>query len=227
MPTPQGSPTRVLLVDDHAIVRTGLCMLLESHHRFDVVGEASTADEALALAAREHPDIILLDLDLGGVSSLTFLPKLLTTIPSGRVIILTGDRNTDMHVHAVRLGAMGVVLKEQAAEVLITAIKKVNQGEVWLDPALTARVLGSMGRALGGRDVDPETLKIAELTEREREVIALLAQGLPNKDLGRHLHITENTVRRHLVAIFEKLGVENRLELVIYAFRHGLAKPPQ
>ena len=220
------SVTRILLVDDHSVVRTGLCMLLQSHSGLIVVGEAATPEEALELAAREQPDIILLDLDLGGVSSLTFLPKLLTATLVGRVIILTGDHNTDSHVQAVRLGAMGVVLKEQAVDVLFAAIEKVTRGEVWLDPILTARVLGSMSRPMPAPKVDPEAQKITELTEREREVIALLAQGLSNKDLGRQLHITENTVRRHLVAIFEKLSVENRLELVIYAFRHGLAKPP-
>ncbi len=226
MTTPPVPVTRILLVDDHAVIRTGLRMLLENQPGFTVIGEAGDETTALDLAGRMHPDIILLDLDLGSTSSLTFLPELLTRSQPGRVILLTGSRDGDIHVRAVQLGAMGVVLKDEAADVLVTAIEKVSRGEGWLDPTLTARLLRTFNRPSAVPALNPETAKIAELTEREREVIALLAQGVSNKDLGQQLHITENTVRRHLAAIFEKLGVENRLELVIYAFRHGLAKPP-
>jgi DNA-binding NarL/FixJ family response regulator len=215
---------RVLIVDDHAIVRAGLRMLLESQANLQVVGQAATSREALTSATQEQPDIILLDLDLGGESGLTLLPELRRVVPRARVIILTGTHDAALHQQAVQSGAMGVVLKDQAAEVLHTAITQVQAGGIWLDPGLTARVLAGMEAA---RVPDPGAADIAALTEREREVIALLAEGLQNKDVGERLHITENTVRRHLVAIFNKLGVDSRLELVIYAFRHGMVQPPR
>ncbi len=224
MSQPQVSAIRILLVDDHAVVRAGLRMLIESRPGFTVIGEAANGSEAQTVATREQPDIILLDYDLGPDNGLDVLPKLLAATQA-RVILLTGMRDSDIHVQAVRVGAMGVVLKDEAADVLVNAIEKVHRGEAWLDPTLTARVLGRMGSAPRPAERDPEAAKIASLTEREREVIALLAQGMQNKEVGQHLHIADNTVRRHLVAIFEKLGVESRLELVIYAFRHGLAKP--
>jgi len=224
MSHPQASAIRSLLVDDHAVVRAGLRMLIESRPGFTVIGEAANTTDAQSVAVREQPDIILLDYDLGPDKGQDVLPKLLAATQA-RVILLTGMRDSDIHVQAVRMGAMGVVLKDEAADVLVNAIEKVHRGEAWLDPTLTARVLGRMGSAARPAERDPEAAKIASLTEREREVIALLAQGMQNKELGQHLHIADNTVRRHLAAIFEKLGVDSRLELVIYAFRHGLAKP--
>ena len=226
MATSQPTTIRVLLVDDHAIVRSGLRMLIESRPELTVVGEAANSGDALTVAAREQPDLILLDFDLGPDNGLDVLPRLLTSTQA-RVILLTGMRDPDIHLRAVRLGAMGVVLKEEAAEVLVKAIDKVHRGEVWLDPTLTVRALAGMTGTARAPEPAPEAARIAELTEREREVIALLSEGLQNKQVGDRLHITENTVRRHLVAIFDKLGVESRLELVIYAFRHGLAKPPR
>ncbi len=224
---PHADVIRILLVDDHTIVRSGLRMLISSEPGLEVVGEADGRASALDSSARLQPDIILLDLDLGGESSLDFLPDLLANVPQARVILLTGTRNPDEHVRAVRLGAMGVVLKEQAAEVLIRAIQKVHAGEAWLDPTLTARLLTGMAPGRGARQVDPEAIKIAALTDREREVIALICEGLQNKTIGQRLFISETTVRHHLTSIFSKLGLENRLELVIYAYRHGLAQPPR
>jgi DNA-binding NarL/FixJ family response regulator len=218
---------RVLLVDDHAVVRAGLRMLIESQPGLSVVGEAAKRADALAIAAREHPNIILLDLDLGGDSGLDLLPDLLTTATQSRVILLTGMRDPQAHHRAVLLGAMGVVLKEQAAEVVVKAIEKVHAGEVWLDRSMTARVLAEMSRTRTAKETDPEAIKIASLTEREREVIPLIGEGLKNKQIGDRLCISEATVRHHLTSIFSKLGVSDRLELVIYVYRYGLAKPPR
>jgi len=218
---------RILLVDDHAVVRAGLRMLIESRPGLAVVGEAATTSDAVAAAGREQPDLILLDLDLGGDSGLDILPELFATAKQARVLLLTGVRDPEEHHRAIRLGAMGVVLKEKAAEDLLKAIEKVHAGEVWLDGALMARVLG---RSLPGGDTaatNPEAAKMTTLTEREREVIALICEGLQNKLIGERLFISETTVRHHLTSIFDKLGVTNRLELVIYAYRHGLAKLPR
>jgi two-component system, NarL family, nitrate/nitrite response regulator NarL len=216
---------RVVLVDDHAVVRAGLRMLIESRPGLLVVGEAATTADALTVAGREQPDIILLDLDLGGDNGLTILPELFATAKQSRVLMLTGVRDPEEHQRAVRLGAMGVVLKEKAADDLLQAIEKVHAGEVWLDGALMARVLGRAAPAEA--TIDPEAVKIASLTDREREVIALICEGLQNKLIGERLFISETTVRHHLTSIFDKLGVTNRLELVIYAYRHGLAKLPR
>src|SRR5690242_17596457 len=217
---------RVLLVDDHAVVRTGLRMLIESAPGLTVVGEAGKRSAALELAARAQPDIILLDLDLGDESSLDFLPELLALVPTGRVLILTGLLDPAQHERAVRLGAVGVVRKDEVGDVLIKAITKVHAGEVWLDRAMVARVLSGMARPAETAPPDPQAAKVRSLTEREREVIALICAGLPNRQIGERLSIGETTVRHHLTSIFNKLGLTSRLELVIYAYRHGLAKLP-
>jgi two-component system nitrate/nitrite response regulator NarL len=224
MPTSSTDPIRVLLIDDHVVMRMGLRMLIETQPGLSVVGEATDHDAAILSAAREQPDIILLDLDLGDQSGLDILPELRIAAKGARVIVLTGIRDPADHQQAVRLGATGMVLKEQAFDTLVKAIERVHAGETWLDPALVANVLADRSRARG-RDADPQAAKIAALTEREREVITLISEGLKNRQIGERMSISETTVVHHLTSIFDKLGVANRLELVTYAYRHGLAKP--
>jgi DNA-binding NarL/FixJ family response regulator len=228
MPSSNGRSIRVLLVDDHELVRTGLRLLLERHAAITVVGEAADHDEALAVAAREQPDIILLDLDLGGRRSLDILPRLLQAAGEARAIIVTGVRAPDEHQQAVQLGAMGLVRKEQAGEVLIQAIEKVHAGEVWLEPSLVARALGGMSRqrSVEAAPVDPEKARLDRLTRREREVIVLVLEGLQNRQIAERLVISETTVSHHLTSIFGKLGLASRFDLIIYAYRHGLGKRP-
>ena len=224
MPTSSTDPIRVLLIDDHVVMRRGLRMLIENQPGLSVVGEATNSAAAILSAAREQPDIILLDLDLGDESGLDILPQLRTIARGARVIVLTGIRDPADHQQAVRLGATGMVLKEQAFDTLVKAIERVHAGETWLDPALVANVLSGRARARGSA-ADPEAARIAALTEREREVIALIGHGLKNRQIGERLSISETTVVHHLTSIFAKLGVANRLELVTYAYRHALAKP--
>jgi two-component system nitrate/nitrite response regulator NarL len=225
MPTPSINRIRVLLIDDHVVMRTGLRLVIESQPGLLVVGEARNRAEALQIAEREQPDIILLDLDLGDESGLAFLPDLLDTAPGARVIVLTGIDDVQEYRRAVRLGALGLVLKEQALGVLVQAIEKVHAGEAWLDSALVASILAEAARERS-RAADPEADKIATLTTREREVIVLVCEGLKNKQIAARLFISETTVGHHLTSIFSKLGVATRLELVTYAYRHGLAQPP-
>jgi len=227
MPKPLTEPIRILLIDDHAIVLAGLRMLIESKAGLKVVGEAGNRADALALAAREQPDIILLDLDLGRESGLDFLPELLSAAREARVIILTGVRDSQAHHRAVSLGAMGVVPKEKAAEVLIKAFEKVQAGEVWLDRSMMAKVLAEMSQARANKKIDPEAAKIATLTKREREVITLVGEGIKNKQIANRLFISEITVRHHLTSIFSKLNLSDRFDLIIYAYRNGLANPPR
>ena len=224
MPPPQS--VRVLIVDDHGIMRAGLRMLLESQTGITVVGEASTCTDALALATGTQPDVIVLDLDLGGENAVESIPTLLRTAPDTRVLVLTGVRDPEVHRQAIRHGAIGLVLKGKAVETLLQAITKVRAGEVWLEPAMIARVLGDLTRPQPFPQASAEATKIARLTEREREVITLIGEGLRNKHIAARLYISEATVRHHLTAIFAKLDVSDRFELAIYAYQHGLAKPP-
>ena len=217
---------RILIVDDHLVVRAGLHMLIEDHPGMTVVAMASNRAEALELASRDSPDLILLDLDLGGENALTFLTQLRDITPTTRILVLTGLRDTDAHRQAVQFGAMGVVLKEHAPDVLIKAIEKVYAGEIWLDRPTMGRILREMS-ARDEKEVDPELSKIDSLTQRERDVLALIAEGLKNRQIGERLFISETTVTHHLSSIYSKLGVSDRLELVIYAFAHKIAGQPE
>jgi len=216
----------VLIVDDHGIMRAGLRMLLESQPGITVVGEASTCADALALATDTQPDIIVLDLDLGGENAVESIPALLHTAPDTRILILTGVRDPEVHRQAIRHGASGLVLKEKAVETLLQAIAKVRAGEVWLEPTMIARVLSDLTRPQSSPKPSPEAAKIARLTDREREVITLLGAGLRNKLIAERLYISEATVRHHLTSIFAKLDISDRFELAIYSYQHGLAQPP-
>jgi DNA-binding NarL/FixJ family response regulator len=227
MVTVQERGTRILLIDDHVIVRAGLSLVIKERPGLVVVGEASNREEALALAQRQQPNIILLDLDLGESSGLDLLPLLFGVVPEARVVILTGLRDLESHRQAVRAGAMGVVLKDKAVEVIIKAVERVSEGEVWLDPRLTASLLSDFTRPNRPAKPDPEAEKIRALSKREREVVELIGKGLKNKEMAERLFISEITVRHHLTSIFEKLGVSDRIELMLYAYRHGLAKAPQ
>lgn len=217
---------RIALIDDHALVRAGLCLLIERHPRLAVVAEAGRRAEALAAVARAQPDIILLDLDLRGESGLDLIPELLDAASGVRVIVLTGLADAAQHRQAVRLGAMGLVLKEQAEEVLLRAIEKVYAGEAWLDATLVGQVLTELAR---GHEPppDPTVARIATLTQREREVLALVGEGLKNRQIAARLSISEATVSHHLTSVFDKLGVASRFDLVVFAYRHGLLPPPR
>jgi two-component system, NarL family, nitrate/nitrite response regulator NarL len=226
MSIPPLQSVRVLIVDDHGIMRAGLRMLLESQSGIMVVGEASSCADALALATCTQPDVIVLDLDLGGENAVESIPTLLRTAPETRILVLTGLRDPEVHRQAIRHGALGLVFKEKAVETLLQAITKVRAGEVWLEPTMIAQVLGDLTRPQSSPQTSAETAKIARLTEREREVITLVGEGLRNKHIAERLYISEATVRHHLTAIFAKLDVSDRFELAIYAYQHGLAKPP-
>jgi DNA-binding NarL/FixJ family response regulator len=201
-------------------------MLIENATGMTVIAEAGSREEAIAAVANEQPDIVLLDLDMGQGSSLDFLGDLLAASSNPRVVVLTGLRDPESHRRAVRLGALGLVSKEQAPEVLIKAIRKVAAGEAWLDPSLTAAVLGEMTRSTKKKDVDPESAKISTLTRREQEIIALVCDGSKNKEIAARLFISNATVRNHMTSILSKLDLTDRLDLALYSFRHGLAKPP-
>ena len=217
-------PLTIMIIDDHVVIRSGLRMLIEHDQRMQVVAQAGSRIEALERAASTRPDVIVLDLLLGDDDGLAFLPELCQASPNSRVLVLTGVQNPDAHRRAIRRGAMGIVLKEHAADQLLKAIMKVHEGEVWIERSMMGSMIQEFNRPTV---VDPEVTKIDSLTDREREVIALVGEGLKNKQVGERLFISETTVTHHLSSVFSKLEVSDRLELIIYAFRHGLAKMPK
>jgi len=185
---------------------------------------ARNRQEALGSASSEI-DIILLDLVLGADCSLDFLPELMDAAERARVLVLTGTMDPELHLKAVCLGAMGVLQKSEAPEVLLKAIRKVHAGEAWMNRTMMAAAMTRM-RAHPTVKLDPDATKIAALTPRELQVIASLGEGRKNKEIAERLFISEKTVRHYLSSIFAKLGVTDRLELMIYAYRHGLVKVP-
>jgi two-component system, NarL family, nitrate/nitrite response regulator NarL len=219
-----GQQILILIVDNQTVVRQALRLLIEGKSNMRVVGEAGNRDEALALANAKQPDIILLELDLGGSSGLDFLPELIASAQGARVLVLTGMRDPEIHRRAVRLGATGLVLKEQASDILLRAIEKVHAGEAWLDHRMTASVIVEFSRR---HKVDQEAAKIASLTEREHEIVSVVSEGLKSKQIAEKLFISQATVRNHLTSILGKLGVSDRFELALYAYRHSLAQPPR
>jgi len=223
-PAPQ--KIRLLIIDDQLVVREGLRLLIENHPGISVAGMTSTCAESLELIGRESFDLIILNLELSGQSALPFVPELREAADPARILALTGVRDSETHQKAIQLGAMGVVLKEDAADRLIKAIEKVSEGEVWLDRL----GLGTLLWQLSSHEkevIDPQKKKIATLTDREREVVGLISKGLRNKQIAARLFISQTTVTHHLSSIYAKLGVSDRLELVVYAFANKLAQMPE
>src|SRR5215472_5699894 len=215
---------RILLVGDHALFLAGVRSLIEDDRGLTIVGEATNRAEALRWA-EQRPDLILLDLDLSGEFGLDFLPELLQISEKSRILVMTGLPDPELDLRAVRLGASGVVSKTVKADCFLKAIRKVHAGEAWLNPALVAAVVTDFQRRRTAKR-DPEEEKIASLTARELEVIACLSEGRRNKQIGERLFISEKTVRHYFTSIFDKLGVSDRLGLIVYAYKHGLTKIP-
>ncbi len=225
MEIPSSSPIRILLLDFNTLVREGLRMLIESNECFQVIGEAGSVERALALASEVHADIILLELNLDGELNTDIIAELILAAPQSRLILLTGIDDRSIRRLAVQMGAVGIISRTENHEVLFKALRKVNAGEVWIDRTMMASVLTSLSHARNTKQ-DPEAGRITSLSDREREVIALIGQGKKNKDIARCLTISETTVRHHLSSIYDKLNVADRLELSIYAYRNGLAELP-
>jgi len=225
MPQSQACPIRVLIIDDQAIPCAGLRRLIESQPAMTVVGEARDSTDALSIATREQPDIILLDLDLGGESGINAIPDFLAK-SKARVLILTGVRDPAKHDSAVLAGACGVVTKEDTAETILKAIEKAYLGELWLDRAATGRIFVELSKRNSADKKDPNQLKISALTARERQIVIEMASdaGATTRSVAEKMCISEHTLRNHLTSIYDKLGVSSRLELWAYANKHGLTK---
>ena len=221
----QKSGIRTLIVNEYAIVSAGLRLLLNASKCISVVGEAASSHDAITIALREKPDVVLLDLDFIGYRRLGLITELLTAAENTAVLVLTGLQDKKLCREAVRHGVRGVVVKNECAAVLLKAIERIHAGELWVEQSIMAALIGELQRNKQN-PYDSDEYKIASLTAREREVIRLVGQGLRNKEIADRLHISETTVRHHLTAVFSKLAIADRLTLAIYAFKHGLAPAP-
>lgn len=212
------SPVRVLIADDHAIFRDGLRKLFEETDEVSIVGEASNGNECIRLLNKLKPDILLLDLRMPEKDGLAVLEEVnFDSIPT-RVIVVTAAEDDRDVVRAMRLGARGVVLKQSASDLLLKSIRKVHDGEIWLDNRMTAEVIDAFKRSAESGQRRDKPL----LSDREKEIVQLVAQGFRNREIGEKLFISEQTVKNHLHNIFDKLGVSDRLELALYAIHHRL-----
>ncbi len=218
-------PIRIALFDNHALVRTGMRLLIESQPGMIVVGEAGSLTEALEINSALKPEIVLVDLNLPAESIADIIPSLIKSCDKARLILVTGSNNSQIHQQAVEEGVMGVVYKTQPAEILFKAIEKVHAGEVWLERSMIANVLSRLSRNHKPVRISSEAESITQLSDREKQIIRLIGEGFKNKRISTQLCISETTVRHHLTSIYSKLGVSDRLELLVFAHRYGLVKP--
>jgi DNA-binding NarL/FixJ family response regulator len=213
-------PIRVLLADDHRMFRQGLRELLERKTTFEVVGEAANGREVLERAAELRPDIVLLDIQMPGMDGVAVARQLAQAIPETKIIMLTMYRQDQHLFEAIRAGARAYLLKDADAEELVDVIERVHRGEAALDPTVTLRVFDEFRRMSTEQEVD-------QLTEREREILQLLAEGHDNRTIGQRLHLSEKTVGNRLSEIFQKLGVTNRTQAALVAVQRGLIAAPR
>lgn len=203
---------RIVVVDDHPVVREGLVASLEDDPEFQVVGAAGSAEEAMPLVAANRPDIILLDLELPGVNGLTAIPNLTAANAASKILILTAYDTDERVLGAIRAGAKGYLLKGASLEEIARAIRAVHGGDSYLEPRIATKVFTAL---------DPRK-RASALSKREREVLRLVADGNSNKQIAQKLGITERTVKFHVTSIRSKLGAENRAQAVALAAQRGL-----
>ena len=215
------TPTRVLIVDDHAIFRQGLRKLFDEHAEFTVVGEASSGAEAVPAVKEHTPDILLLDLQLGDMTGLDVLRRLGTALKT-KTILLGADIQRADELTAILLGASGVVGKYSASETLFRSIKVVMEGEMWVKREVIAELIGMLR---GREGAAGDTLGHFGLTARELEIVKAVVQGMGNREISESLGISQFTVKHYMTRIFDKLLVANRVELALFATRQGIAQP--
>ena len=203
---------RVAVADDHTIVRNGLVALLGAHADLEIVGAVGDGEAAVALCVEQRPDVVLMDLSMPGVGGIEATRRIAAEAPGVQVVVLTSSMDRERIVEALSAGAIGYLLKDAEPEELIRGIHTAARGESPLDPRAARTMLGAQ-RA-------PDPLDV--LTDREREVLVLVAEGLPNKQIGRRLEISEKTVKAHLTSIFRAIGVTDRMQAGLWARRHGL-----
>lgn len=207
-------PIRVLIADDHSVLREGLRMVIELQPDLEVAGEAADGVEALALARSLHPDVVLLDLMMPNMDGLAALSQIKEAVPTARVVVLTSADEEEPMIHALRAGAQGYLLKTEGAAAVLEAIRAAYRGEVALAPRVARRLM----EAVAHPALHPENT----LSPREREVLGLLGRGLSNKQIAAELGMAEKTARAHVSSILQKLGFAGRTQAALYARDKGL-----
>jgi len=212
-------PISVLVVDDHALFRQGLVNLLSDFKEIRVIGEAADATEALCAARQLHPDLVLMDIRMPGWTAFAATRQIKRELPMTKIVILTASEEEKDLFEAIKAGAEGYILKDTRVEDLVRMLTGVSCGEAPISGLMAAKMLNEFARQARGEsnEANPD-----ELTEREREVLALVARGASNLDISQQLHISENTVKKHLRSILDKLHLENRVQAAIYALQEDL-----
>ncbi len=206
---------RVLLVDDEELVRSGLRLILSTEPDLEVVAEAADGEQALAMAELHQPDVVMLDIRMPGLDGIEVARRLAASGSPARVVVLTTFDNDDYVYGALRAGASGFLLKDAPATQLVSAIRAAAAGDAVLAPSVTRRVVDELGR----RQAPVAIQRLDVLTDRERDVLTLMAEGCSNAEIGDRLFITEGTVKTHVARILVKLGVRDRLQAVVLAYR--------
>lgn len=209
---------RVLIADDHAMVRQGIKQILELEEDLTVIGQASNGQEAIKLARTQLPDVILMDINMPVINGLQAIKELKEDIYPFRIIILTIHQDKEYLLKTIQMGAEGYVLKDAEPEVLIEAIRNVYRGEPFIQPNLTRQLVMELNRAA----INDKAKNDENLTSRETEVLDLIAEGMLNKEIAKKLYISEKTVKNHVSNIFKKLNVSDRTQAAIYAFKHNM-----
>ncbi|TMR99826.1 response regulator [Nonomuraea basaltis] len=215
--------TRVLISDDDDLMRAGLVELLSNDPSIDIVGQAATGREAVEQACRLGPDVVLMDVRMPGLDGIAATRELSRKAPDVRVLILTTFEQDDYIFGALRAGASGFLLKRTRPEELIAAVHTIAAGDSLLSPSVTRRVIDRMAQQPTPELADLH--KIAELTRREKEVLALIARGLSNREIAAVLVVEESTIRTHVKRLLMKLGLRDRVQVVIFAYESGLHRP--
>lgn len=211
------SEIRVLLADDHNVLRQGMAQVLETQPDITVVAQARTGKEAMQLAKQHHPNVILMDINMPQMDGVAAARHITAELPQTGIIILTMYRRDDYVFEAIKAGASGYLLKEVELDELLSAIRTVAQGEAVIDPAIAGRVLA----VLRAPAVKPEN-DIPDLTDRDQEILRLVARGLSNQEIADQLFLAEKTIRNRLSYIFKQLHLQNRTQAALYALRKGL-----
>jgi two-component system, NarL family, nitrate/nitrite response regulator NarL len=209
----------IALADDHAIFRDGLRRLLQLEPDFQIVAEAQDGTQVPDILRDLEPDVLLLDLKMPNLDGLSLLQRLQNQKFKTKIIVLTASDDEGEYVQAMKYGTSGIVLKQTATDLLIKSIRKVHGGEIWLDAKTTKAV---MQQFASPSDPSPRDRDKPRLSNREREIVALVAQGFKNKEIAERMFISEQTVKNHLHNIFDKLGVSDRLELALYAIHRNI-----
>lgn len=220
---------RILIADGHPVVREGIRSVVASVPEIQLVAEAEDGNEAVERALEHDPDVVIMELKLPKLDGLSVLRALQTRAPRSRVILFTASETKEDFIEAMKLGCSGILLKNASPGLILKSIQKVNAGEIWLDSNTTAAVIrqfASPNDFPAAQHGNGKGRERAQLSQREREIIVLIAQGYKNKEIAEKMFITEQTVKNHLHNVFDKLGVSDRLELALYAIHNSLHVKP-